>query len=251
MDIVSSTPVTLWVDFEAPQGLVIPDAGSVSYSLYDGQGVPLTVDEALTPEADATGVSIKIPAISNVIAPDRFFERRTALVSWTANGRGYSARSGYRITELPNYGVVPADVRTYLALNEDELRDDEIDLFTAYVVLAGVIGKDRLDEALGAGTLVEVRASRAVMLTAATALFPSLRYRIAQAKTDGTLKFERLKDASAFDGLVGATADELRQITEELTGDTTASEVVPFFLGLSTNTTDPVTGAAPATSAGG
>lgn len=251
MDIVSSTPVTLWVDCEAPQGLVIPDVGSVAYSLYDGQGVPLVVDQALTPEADATGVSIKVPAISNVIAPDRFFERRTALVSWTADGRGYSARAGYRVIDLPPYGVMPADVRTYLALNEDELRDDEVDLFTAYVTLAGVIGRDRLDAALSAGTLVEVRASRAVMLTAATALFPSLRYRIAQSKTDGTLKFERLKDAAAFDGLVAATADELRQITQELTGDTSASEALPFLLGLTTNTTDPVTGAAPAVGTGG
>lgn len=251
MDIVSSTPVTLWVDFEAPQGLVIPDVGSVAYSLYDGQGVPLVVDQALTPEADATGVSIKVPAISNVIAPDRFFERRTALVSWTANGRGYTARKGYRVTELPTYGTVPADVRTYLAINEDELRDDEVDLFTAYLTLAGAVGKERLDDALGAGTLIEVRASRAVMLTAATALFPSLRYRIAQAKTDGTLKFERLKDASAFDGLVAATADELRQFTQDLTGDTTANDTIPVLLALTTITTDPVTGAAPATSAGG
>lgn len=251
MDIVSSTPVTLWVDFEAPQGLVIPDVGSVSYSLYDGQGVPLVVDQALTPEADATGVSIKVPAISNVIAPDRSFERRTALVNWTANGRGYSAREGYRVIELPNYGVVPEDVRTYLALNEDELRDNEIDLFNAYLTLAGAVGKDLLDDALGAGTLIEVRASRAVMLTAATALFPSLRFRIAQAKTDGTLKFERLKDATAFDGLVTATADELRQFAQDLTGDTTANATLPVLLALTTISIDPVTGAAPATSTGG
>ncbi|KQS75030.1 hypothetical protein ASG32_08005 [Methylobacterium sp. Leaf361] len=243
--------MTLWVDFEAPQGLVIPDVGSVSYSLYDGQGVPLVVDQALTPEADATGVSIQVLAINNVIAPDRYFERRTALVSWVADGRGYTARAGYRIIDLPNYGVMPVDVRTYLALNEDELRDDEVDLFTAYLTLASAVGKDRLDAALSAGTLVEVRASRAVMLTAATALFPSLRYRIAQAKTDGTLKFERLKDAAAFDGLVAATADELRQITQDLTGDTSAADALPTLLALTTITTDPVTGAAPATSTGG
>lgn len=246
MDIVSSTPVTLWVDFEAPQGLVIPDVGSVTYGLYDGAGVPLAIAQALTPEADATGVSIVINPIFNVIAPGRQFERRTVLVNWTANGRGYSARQSYRVIELPNYGVVAADVRNYLALNEDELRDDEVDLFSAYLVLAGRVGPDLLDAALTSGTLAELRASRAVMLTAATALFPSLRYRIAQAKTDGTLKFERLKDASAFDGLVAATADELRQITQDISGDTSANDVLPVILTTSTISIDPVTGAAPA-----
>ena len=246
MDIVSSTPVTLWVDFEAPQGLVIPDVGSVSYSLYDGAGVPLAVAQALTPEAEATGVSIPIPSVLNIIAPGHLFERRTVLVSWNAAGRSYSARQAYRIIDLPNYGVVPADVRAYLALNEDELRDDEVDLFTAYLVLGGAVGKDRLDAALSSGTLAELRASRAVLLTAATALFPSLRYRVAQAKTDGTLKFERLKDASAFDGLVTATADELRGITQELTGDTSANDTIPTLLALTTISIDPVTGAAPA-----
>lgn len=245
MDVLSSTPVTLWVDFEAPQGLVIPDVGSTRYSLYDGAGVPLAVDQALTPEAEATGVAISISAIHQVIAPERSFERRQVVVTWVAGGQSYQKRLGYRITELPAHSVTPADVRAYLGINEDELRDDEVDLFAAGLALEDLIGKDLLHQAFSSGTLLEIRATRAVVLTAAQLLFPSLRYRIAQSKTDGTLKFERLKDADAFAGLVDATASELTGIAGELgyvPPDTGAPPIILF----GTRTTDPITGNAPA-----
>lgn len=251
MDVLSSAPVTLWVDFQAPQGLVIPDVGSVYYALYDGTGVPLVVQEALTPEVEATGVSISIQAIHNVLAPDRAFERRIAVVNWTAEGRTFSVRAGYRVTELPLHSVTPEHVRVYLGINEDELRDSEVDLFSAYLNLEAALGRERFEAALNAGTLLELRAERAIVLTAAAQLFPSLRFRIAQAKTDGTLKFERLKDASAFSDLVQATHDELLGIVQQLTGNVTANEVTPILVQLTTITVDPITGSAPATRVGG
>lgn len=250
MDFLSSTPVTLWVDFEAPQGLVIPDVGSVSYSLYDGAGAPLAVAQELTPEAEATGVSILIDAIHQVIAPDRSFERRQVVLNWTANGRGYQKRVGYRVTELPLHTVTPADIRAYLGINEDELRDDEVDLFAAQLSLEGLVGRERLEQALNSGTLAEIRATRAVVLSACQLLFPGLRYRIAQAKTDGTLKFERLKDTSAFEGLVDATLSELAGIAAEM-GYVAPDVGAPPIIQLGVVTTDPVTGRAPATAVGG
>ncbi|GBU16877.1 hypothetical protein [Methylobacterium sp. CG08_land_8_20_14_0_20_71_15] len=250
MDVLPSTPVTLWVDFEAPQGLVVPDVGSVKYSLYDGAGAPLTIAQALAPEADATGVSIPILAIHQTIALDRSFERRQVVVTFTAEGCGYQKRLAYRVVELPLHSVVPDDVRAYLGINEDELRDDEVDLFAAGLVLEGLVGKDRLEAALTSGTLAEVRATRAVVLSAAQLLFPGLRYRIAQSKTDGTLKFERLKEAGTFDALVAATADELTGIAVEMGYVGPDVGAIPA-LQLGIVTTDPVTGVAPATSIGG
>lgn len=249
MDVLSSTPVTLWVDFEAPQGLVIPDVGKTFYSLYDGAGVPLAVQQVLTPAAEATGVSIPILAIHNVLDEGHAFERRQVVVTFEASGRSFSRRQAYRVITLPGYSSTPADVRTYLAINEDELRDDEVDLFAAHLALATQVGPDVLEAALSSGTYAELRAERAIVLTAATALFPSLRYRIAQAKTDGTLKFERLKDASAFDGLVEATNLELLDTVSELTGITADVTVVPTLIRLTTIGTDPVTGSAPAVGA--
>lgn len=250
MDVLSSTPVTLWVDFEAPQGLVIPDVGSVNYSLYDGAGVPLAVQQALTPEAEATGVSIPIPAVNQVIAPDRSFERRQVVVTWLAEKRSYQKRIAYRVIELPLHSVTPADVRAYLGINEDELRDDEVDLFAAQLALEGLVGRERLEDALNSGTLAELRATRAIVLSACQLLFPGLRYRIAQAKTDGTLKFERLKDASAFEGLVASTLGELAGIAVEM-GYVAPDLGAPPLIQLGTVTTDPITGVAPATAVGG
>ena len=250
MDVLSSSPVTLWADFEAPQGLVIPDVGSVTYSLFDGTGAPLLVARELTPEAEATGVSIPIHAIHQIIDPERSFERRQVVVSWLAAGRSYQKRLAYRVVELPIHTVTPADVRTYLGINEDELRDDEVDLFAATLMLQGALGRERFEAALTSGTLLEIRATRAIVLSAAQLLFPSLRFRIAQAKSDGTLKFERLKDTTAFEGLVAATMDELVRITGEL-GYVAPDVGPPPLILLGTITTDPITGNAPADRVGG
>lgn len=245
MDVLSSAPVTLWADFEAPQGLVIPDVGSVTFSLYDGTGAPLAVDQALTPEAEATGVSISIRSIHNVLVPGHDFERRQVLLNWTAEGRSFSKRLAYRVTELLPHNVTPTDVRTYLAINEDELRDDEVDIFSATLTVEGLMGRDRFRAALNSGTRLALRAERAVVLAAATVLFPSLRYRIAQSKKDDALQFDRIKDASAFDALVGATADELAGIVAEVTGTASTEATIPFVFGVAGPTIDPITGVAP------
>ncbi|WP_164078811.1 hypothetical protein, partial [Stenotrophomonas maltophilia] len=89
------------------------------------------------------------------IALDRSFERRQVVVTFTAEGCGYQKRLAYRVVELPLHSVVPDDVRAYLGINEDELRDDEVDLFAAGLVLEGLVGKDRLEAALTSGTLAE------------------------------------------------------------------------------------------------
>ena len=251
MDVLSSAPVTLWVDFQAPQGLVIPDVGSVSYALYDGAGFQLIVQEGLAPEAEATGASISIAPIHNILGTDRAFERRIVVVNWTAEGRSFSRRLGYRVVELPLHSVTPEHVRAYLGINEDELRDDEVDLFSAYLTLQTAVGRDRFEAALSAGTMLELRAERAIVLTAASQLFPSLRFRIAQMKGDGTLKFERLKDPTAFADLVRATGDELLGILPDLTGVAPSNETVPVLVQLTTITADPITGVAPVTTSGG
>ena len=246
MDLVSSAPVTLWADFEASQGLLIPEAGSVYYSLYDATGAVLVLKGDLTPEAEATGVSISIDAVHNLLAPNRSFERRLLTLHWIAQGRSYSRRLNYRIVEMPLHSVVPDQVREYLSLGEDELPNEAIDLFSAQIQLEELVGKETFASAITSGTMLELRAERALILTAASALFPSLRYRIAQSKSDGTAKFERLKDPAAFGELVAATAGELASNLIALLGpNAPTSTVTPFLLQLSTITTDPITGSAP------
>ncbi len=246
MDVVSSTPVTLWADFETSQGLTIPDIGSVYYSLYDTRGTALVLKGDLTPEAEATGVSIEIDALHNILPPDRDFERRLVTVNWIAAGRSHSRRIVYRVIALPLHSVTAADVRNYLSLGDDELPDEAVDIFGAQLAVEEAVGKDRMAEALSSGTRLELRAERAIMLAAAGQLFPSLRYRIAQSKTDGTAKFERLKDPEAFAALVDATTDELSAALGLLTGTGLApADTIPILIQLTTVARDPITGDAP------
>lgn len=245
MDVLASTSVTLWADFEAPEGLEIPDAGSVTFTLYDGTGTPLSVTAGLMPDADASGVSVPLHATFQVIAPGRAFERRRLIVNWMANGRSRSTEQTYRVVPPPPYSVSAHDVRSYLGVSIGELPNRDIDLFSAYLTLRQVVGADLLDAALASGTVSELRAERAIVLTAATGLFPSMQYRVAQKRTDGNYEFERIKDPAALDRLIAATAEELLALSNGLAGVDVTVALAPALILLGTNTTDPITGAAP------
>lgn len=250
MDVLAGTAITLWADFLTPtDDLVVPDEGSVSYTLHDGTGVRILGPEPLTPAAEATGVSIEISDVENELPVERLFDRRTVIVSWMSGGASGSLRLRYRVVPFPLYDVTPDTIRDIIGVASDELPDGSIDIFTGYLLAAQalLISDSRvvLDAALQAGDMRSITANRLVAFTVVQELLPSLSQRVLQSKTDGTLKSDRIRGLD-LPALAAAIATRRLLDIDELKGVSGAQQTGPVFLVLTTPAIDPVTGGAPA-----
>ncbi len=241
MDILAGTPVALWTDLLGPQGqLLEADAGSVTYSLFDGRGSLVVDQQPLTAPTGAVGVSIDLTSAQTRISNGQRFSRLALWVFWKTAGQSYQRGTHHRVIPLPLYTASPADVRGFAGISEDELADGEIDLFRAFLEVEQEVGPGVLADALSAGTLKEARANEAIALTALLHLLPGLRQRVAQSTTDGNLEFQRLKDAIDFDALGREVRDARSRALLAVTG--AVVQTAPLLVLVAT-TVDPITGA--------
>lgn len=240
MDILAGSAASIHVDFQTPTGITIPDAGTATYSLFDHVGVGMVVGQLLSVPANHNYVAIPVQATDNFISVSRKFEKRLLAVSWQAGGQTYQVIRRYRIIPMPIYTALPIDVRTYLGLNDDELRDDEVDLFEAYLRLDETLLSGVLDEALVSGTVTEQLANEAIVLTAVLKLIPSLRLRTPRDVSSGTDSFSRFTSVPDFDAIGAAAAQRLRDISNDL-GVQVPIDNTPVFVVL-TVPTDAITG---------
>lgn len=248
MDVLAGTAVTLWADFvSSTDDLVVPDEGTVSFSLYNRAGGLITGPVELTPEAQATGVSISIPGTVNALISGDMFDQRTVALSWIADGRSGIALHRYRIIPLPLYTATANTVRGVIGIAADELPDADIDLWAAYLIALQRVGA-ALDAALMAPGYSNVVANRIVAYTAVEQLLPSLPQRMLKTKSDGSLQVERLKDLPLV-GFAEAVAAQLLADIETLVPPADTTPGTPFMMLLTSPTTDPVTGNAPDTGA--
>ena len=145
MDILAGTAASVLVTFAGPDGTTIPDTGSVTYSLYGQTGASLVTGQALSVPAEHTSTTVSIPSNLNSIASGKRFEKRTLIVSWLSGGQSYFTTIIYRLRPLTLYTASPEDVRSFFGYREDELRDEEIDLFEAYLSLSAQFDDGVLD----------------------------------------------------------------------------------------------------------
>ena len=237
MDILDGTAASVRVDFQTPYGMAIPEADTVVYSLFDHVGGGLITGQPVSVDPQATGVTIEIPDTLTNIMMGRDFEKRTLTVSWRSAGRSHTDIHRLRIIPLPPYSTEAQDVRTFFGYSSDELLDDEVDLYSAYLSLNQEID---LLPMLQSGTYREDLANEAIMLTAAVALIPSLRLRTPKENTSGTDTYSRFATTPDFDAIGAAALARLAEIKAEI-GITVVSTTSPFLVAFS-NPTDAITG---------
>jgi hypothetical protein len=242
-DFLSGETINLSFRYGEGDEPIIPDIGSVTYTVFDHSGSAIAGLEnvPITTGASTFQSTIEIPAIHNTIDPTKNFERRTVVVRYQKNSLYYYQRVVFRIIPFLAYTITAENVRTFLGVNKHELPDSDIDLFASYLfVREAFTDPSDLTDALLSGTQSELLANEAIVMRAAIDIIPSLQNRVAQSEKDGVRGFDRIKIkdfsellAEAYRRYNGAIA---------LIGSNTIA--LDYTLLVTTQDADPITGGA-------
>lgn len=160
--------------------------GAVSFTLIGNNGAVL-VDDTVAPEAGSLSHLLVIPAEHNSCAQP-LFENRTLIYSYLTATGIVSDRISYRVLKPLPFAASPEGVRSKLGIEAHELKDEEIDLVSAYAELL-TYGDPTPYEASGdRGTLLVTHAIEAI---AGLLALPSLQLKIAAQETSATSEFRR------------------------------------------------------------
>lgn len=230
--------VTLQIPLLVEGDFVVPDIGSVTYTVRDGAGQPITglIDVAVTTDDATTSIEITVLAAKNAITAD--IEQRTVTVKFVSGGAGRRIQIIYKLTDWLNMSATPGDVRSVIGCNGSELADQDIDLVLAYFQSDALLGGTILADELAGGGLASLNANRIIILRAALQVIPSLQLRIAQSETNGVVKYNRIAKLD-FAALQAALAGQLADLIADLTG-------IPVSVGslfILSSGLDPITGA--------
>lgn len=218
----------------------VPTVGSVTYTVLDHSGTAIAGLEnvPVTTSASTFQSTITIPSLYNTVAPTKLFERRTIFLRFQSNGQSHYQKLAYRLLPTFPYTVNPADIRRFLGVNETELPDEDVDLFSAYLFVRETFTDPTdLDDLLLSGDLNEVRANEAIAMRAAIDIIPSLQNRVAQKETNGVMGFDRIK----ITDYTALLAEAYRRYNDALLLIGVLTPATDFTLITVTQDTDPVT----------
>lgn len=179
-NVLEGDGVSLLIPFKLDGDYVVPDVGSVAYTLRDNAGAPVAGHTNVAVTTTTNTTSIPIPFGSNVHTLVEDVEVRTLQVKWQKNGQSFVYMTSYRVVPWANYIVTGHSVRVLLGVGEHELPDEDIDLFAAYMEMDATLGGTILDDALVAGTRGTLKANEAIACLAAIEVLPSLQLRALQ-----------------------------------------------------------------------
>lgn len=239
MDISVGSPLLLRVDFIDPQGFDLTSVNTVKYTIYGHSGSVIRQDVNLSIQANDKFVSISLLGSDNSISSGRRFEKRRLKASWQSQGQEYSVVKYWRVLPYLDYSTVPDDVRALLGFNDDDLRDDEIDIFSAFLSIEAEVTEPVLTAALQSGTTLEMQANRLIAVQSALAMIPSLELRTAASVVDGNRRWDRFRTPPDWEMIAARLAALKSQAIASITATPQASPTITMV----STPTDAVTGA--------
>lgn len=226
--------LTLPLPFRVGGDLVVPDAGSVTISIYAHDGTKLVDAEPVTTP------DYEISAAHHTIAANRVFEKRSFVLTFRYGGKLFTVRESYRITPFLHYSASAEDVRNFIGISAEELPDDAVDLFKAYVALRERVPAATLTAALTSGDVAEIRANDALVMLAVIDTVPSLLQRVAAMEADGILQFRR-QTVKGYEALAAAAEHRLAVALSELGVVQSGTDAATMITKVTPS--DPITGA--------
>jgi hypothetical protein len=239
MDIIGGTPSALTIPFLVGNQPVVPDVGSVTYTIRNqaGAAMPGLEDIAYVTTAATYQMVILVPSSAHQIDPSRVFERRSVIVKFTIQGQELQLNRAYRVVPEPIHSVSAQQVRAFIGIEDHELPDADIDLFSAFLTVQKEVGADLLASTLASGTAEEIAANTLISMRAVLDVLPSAKQRMAQSEKNGVKEFSRV-DLKELDKL---KAEAESRYQEALDLVVVKTEVTPTYFLITTNT-DAITG---------
>lgn len=238
MDVIGGTPAAITIPFMAGNQPVVPDVGSVTYTIRDQLGTPMTglTDIAYVTTSTSFQMQILVPSSAHQIDSARRFERRGVIVKFRVGGAEVQMSRGYRVVPEVAHTVTPNQVRAFIGIEEHELPDDDIDVMAAFLAVEKIVGAP-LATALTSGTTDELAANTMICMRAVIDVLPSAKQRMAQSEKNGVKEFSRV-DLKELDKL---RVDAERRYQEALDTLVTPAATSLSLL-LVTANTDAITG---------
>ncbi len=241
---LANQAVTLDVLFEQGVDTVIPDVASVTYTLYDNNGAQVSgaVDVAVTTTSNTTSVPITIASGKN--AKVGLFENRTLVVKYKLNGGDRQQQYQYRLIDFVPMTATPDGARSMLGAARNELPDQDIDLYQAYIEVCADVDSTTVNNALVAAGATNFAANRAIICRALLNIVPGIQFRLVQDSKSNTAQITRFAkvDFAALTAWLTGLYDAALEIIDPTEPDA-ASFGAGVLLGVTTMVPDPITGA--------
>lgn len=216
------------------------DVDSTSYSIYDNSGAVISgySNVAITTIEGQNRLSIEIPSGVHTVASGKTFEKRVVSLTTKYLDKTYILRQSYYVTPYLNYTVTPKDVIVLMGVRDGEVLEPEVDLVSAYVRVASLMGSSTLTTNLASGTITQVQANEAIKAQAALDLLSTIELKAFKKMGGDSLNYTR------FDGIDFMTIrNNLKAILQESISATQSEVYTPPNMFLLTTPTDAVTGA--------
>ena len=232
---IAGEPQIFTFDLTMNGDFVVPDVGTVTYTLRAANGTPLvSASPIITTD---TQTQVQVPLVASLNTKVGVIEKRSLQLDYQVDGHPQRAVQHYWLIDWPLYSATPADVRAYIGINDAELRDDDIDLNAAYLALKRDLGALDLDAAFQTGDSLALVANNAVVYQAVLTMLPGLQFRVAQKEQDDTQAYTRLKELD-FEALRRSTVARLSEAKREILGE----QILGPTLFVVANVDDPIVG---------
>ena len=192
MYFLADEDATIHVKFLHEGDFVVPDTGTVTYTLRDHDGSKLLTNQSVTTDSSTTEINITISAAHN--AKSGSLEKRTVVIDYEVDSQVFQIVKHYWLIDFLHYTVSAQNVREWLGVNRAELPDEEIDLVRAYFGVKDDLGDDssKLDTALQATDGKAFHGNMALVFWAVQEKIPTLQMRVAQKESDDQIAWQRL-----------------------------------------------------------
>lgn len=188
---LSGQDLSIEVLFEQDLDPVVPDVASVTYDLYDNGGSKIATAVAVTTTTATTSVAIPIVGGLNTKAGGLAFEMRKLVVNWLLNGASNSTEISYRLISSTPMAVSAQSARSLVGMSKDELPDDDLDMYGAYVEVQADIGAGVVATALSAGDKTTLAVNRMIAVRSLINVLGSIQMRALVQDKSNTAQVSR------------------------------------------------------------